>query len=155
MAFLNVVADVLKGITDNILFMPFVLLIPIPFVIFIATPRTKLRYKSGRIVFLWLLVLVSILLTYGIFPDYDSDKDGGAYGYYFLKHNFVNAALFAIFNMYIGWWEFLWRCIYRQWAWPPLGNRQYGLTSNLCILGSIALALFVLAMLGLISMRVF
>lgn len=42
MAFLNVVADVLKGITDNILFMPFVLLIPIPFVIFIATPRCLL-----------------------------------------------------------------------------------------------------------------
>jgi hypothetical protein len=52
-----------------------------------------------------------------------------------------NIALFFIWsfmvNVYIGWWEFLWRCIYRQWTWPPLRNiKEYGLVSNLCILGS-------------------
>ena len=154
MEFLNVVIEVLKGIAENIMFMPFILLIPIPIVIFSAIPRMPFWYKSGRIIFLWLLILVSILLTYGILPDYDPDRHGSPYKHYFLKHNFINAALFAILNTYMGWWEFLWRCIYRQWAWPPLKNLQYGLASNLCILGSVALKLFIAVMLILVFARI-
>jgi hypothetical protein len=151
----KITSNLLYGITQNIMLMPFVWLIPIPIVIFSAIPRMSLWYKSGRIVLLWVLILISIFFTYGIFPDYDPDWHGESYSYYFLKYNFINAALFATLNVYMGWWEFLWRCIYRQWAWPPLKNLQYGLVSNLCILGSIALMLFVFIMLILIFMRVF
>ena len=136
------------------LLIPWLLLLPVPLIIFSATPRMPFWYKSGRIIFLWLITLILIIYAYGPLPNYDPDWHGGPYIDYLLKHIVLLTILFAIVNMYMGWWEFLWRCIYRQWAWPPLKNLQYGLVSNLCILGSVGLKLSVLILLALTLTRV-
>jgi len=134
---------------------PYAWLLLVPVIIFSATPRMPRWYKSGRIVFMWMAALAGISFTYGILPDYDPDWHGSPYKHYFLKHNFMNVSLFALFNMYMGWWEFLWRSIYRQWAWPPLKIFQYGIVSNLCILGAISVGLFSIIMLIFIFARIF
>lgn len=64
--------------------------------------------------------------------------------YVMMKHIGGLLSLTVMVNAYIGFWELIWRCIYRQWTWPPLQNiKRYGLVSNLCVLG------FILPVLGI------
>jgi hypothetical protein len=126
----------------------------VPALIFTATPKMPFCYKEGRIIVAWLMGLIGIIYIYGVLPEYDPNWHRGSYRYYFLKHNFINLALFAMLNMYMGWWEFLWRCIYRQWTWPPMMNLQYGLFSNLCVLGSAAFMLCTAILLILVLTRI-
>ncbi len=126
-----------------------------PIIIFSATPRMPLWYRSGRILFLWFCAIaISGIGLYETLSDPEEIKHWGikedAYQHYILLH------LWFIFlmNIYIGWFEFFWRCVYRQWAWPLLKNLKYGLISNMCILSSavftIPLALF-LVVVGIVK----
>lgn len=113
-----------------------------PIIIFSATPRMPFWYKSGRIIFLWLCAIaISGITLYATLSDPEEIGRWGikrqAYEHYIL----LSIWFIFLINVYIGWFEFLWRCVYRQWAWPPLKNLQYGLVSNLCILGSAALTI--------------
>lgn len=130
MDFLNTIAIHIK---------PYIVLIPIPVVIFSATPHMPSWYKSGRILFMWAGILVLIGLF--IYIELVSENEIPCC----LTREHVHTKNILMFfwmgfliNVYIGWWEFLWRCLYKQWAWPPLKNLQYGLVSNLCILASAA-----------------
>ena len=131
-------------------------LLPIPIIIFSATPRMPFWYKSGRIVFLWFIIAAFITLFSYI--ELTSEKEIPcclSEQYVHTKNILILFWMGFLINVYIGWWEFLWRCVYRQWAWPPLKNLQYGLVSNLCILGSAVLTIpiiYILIVVGIIQL---
>jgi hypothetical protein len=138
--------ETLISICDYILSCPW--LVPVPFVIFLVTPRVSPRLKSGRILFLWLLTAIFLgSISYQRFLSQEPYECCTSKLYYYGED--IVLFLWGCFlsNVYIGWWEFLWRCVYRQWSWPPLKNLQYGVVSNLSILGS---AVFTLGLPGLI-----
>jgi hypothetical protein len=121
---------------------PWFWFLPVPLIIFSATPRMPFWYKSGRILFMWFII--AALIAFFIYIELTSEKEILCC----LSEQYVHARKILILfwmgfliNVYIGWWEFLWRCVYRQWTWPPLKNLQYGLVSNLCILGSAVLTI--------------
>jgi hypothetical protein len=113
-------------------------------------------YKSGRIVFLWFIIAAFITLFSYI--ELTSEKEIPcclSEQYVHTKNILILFWMGFLINVYIGWWEFLWRCVYRQWAWPPLKNLQYGLVSNLCILGSAVLTIpiiYILIVVGIIQL---
>lgn len=120
----------------------YIWLVLVPLIIFSVRPSTKTWIKSGRIIFLISMFYLAGWIKYHFFIDffsYEPKRCCESSIYYFVLD--IAGALWIIswLNMYVGWWEFLWRCIYRQWAWPPLKNIQYGIVSNLCILGSLFL----------------
>lgn len=127
-----------------------------PIIIFSATPRMPFWYKSGRILFLWFII--AALITLLSYIELTSEKEIPcclSEHYIHMKNILIIFWMGFLINVYIGWWEFLWRCIYRQWAWPLLRNLQYGLVSNLCILGSALLTIpvaFILIVVGIIKL---
>jgi len=108
-----------------------------PIIIFSATPRMPFWYKSGRIIFLWLCAItISGITLYATLTDPEIIGRWGIKEHAYRHYILLSIWIVFLINVVIGWLEFFWRCIYRQWIWPPLKNLQYGLISNLCILGS-------------------
>lgn len=123
-----------------------------PVIIFSATPRMPLWYKSGRIVFLWLCaVMISAIFLYTTLNDPKNIEHWGIKEQAYSHYTFLAIWYVFLTNVYIGFFEFLWRCIYRQWSWPPLKNLQYGLVSNLCVVGSALLIIPVIYILIVVS----
>lgn len=124
-------------------------LLPIPVIIFSATPRMPFWYKSGRILFLWFIIVALIILF--SYVELTSEKEIPcclSEQYVHTKNILMFLWMGFLINAVIGWFEFIWRCVYRQWIWPPLKNiKEYGLVSNLCILGSALLTVPVICIL--------
>ncbi len=134
---------------------PLIWLAPVPIIIFSATPRMPFWYKAGRILFMWAVILIVIgFFTYVELTSKEEIPCCLSEQYVHMKNILMFFWMGFLINVYIGWFEFLWRCVYRQWAWPPLKNLQYGFVSNLCIFGSALLTvpvIYILIVVGLIK----
>lgn len=118
-------------------FFNLLVLIGSPIIIFSATPRMPFWYKSGRIVFLW--ACATGMMGFTLYETLTDPELIGRWGMREQAYqHYILLSVWGVFliNIVIGWLEFLWRCVYRQWAWPPLKNLRYGIISNLCIFGS-------------------
>ena len=114
----------------------------VPIIIFSVTPQTIQWIKSWRIIIMWCAIMV--LVAFMIYTELTSEQEIPcclSEQYVHIRKIFISLWMAVLMNVYIGWWEFLWRCVYRQWTWPLLKNLQYGWVSNLCIIGSAIITL--------------
>ncbi len=121
-------------------------LLSVPIIIFSVKRNVPSWLKSGRLLFLIVLLpLMTSPLNYArtqAIEDFQS-QDYGCWVY-----NFYFFLLFAgISIIYTGLWEYGWRRFYKQIFWDIKSNIQYGMTSNIVIFTSVTLALYFIIML--------
>ena len=106
-----------------------------PTLIFAVKPKASMRIKSAR---LWLpLLVLFIILCMRIFIiEFKGQANIG----WEISLFFVFIALLK-FTAYIGWFEFLWRLIYKQFSWPLKYNLKYGWVSNTVLIVSLLMTI--------------
>lgn len=123
-------------------------LVIIPLVIFSAKPQSSKCLKSVRLLIsLFLLPALSFPLRHARFQILGSihpyENECWGYAFYFL----FLAALIGI--VYTGWWELMWRFIYKQVPWKIRESFQHRFLSDVIVFISGFVTLnFVLMVLG-------
>ncbi|NBX67053.1 MAG: hypothetical protein EBQ96_08670 [Proteobacteria bacterium] len=103
----------------------------VPIVIFSVKPDTKTIIKSGRLLFLAALggALSAYIKHLRVIENPRLAVSGTCW--IDTSLDVLNMVLIAV--LYIGLWEFVWRCVYRQWERPILKNLKYEITSNVFV----------------------
>ncbi len=105
--------------------------IAVPLLIFMIKPDAPSWKKSCRTIFLiFLLPLLIAPLSYiRAQMGLPHGRDYGCWVY--------NLYFFLLFSgisvVYVGWWEFAWRFINKQFSWDIQDDLKYGLISNIVI----------------------
>lgn len=134
-------------------------LILVPFIIFAVKPSAPMWHKGGRILFLLFVLMIPIWVYDYIYPD--PPRPGpprcckSETQYMIEDFLFRSIYIMVLANTYIGWWEILWRSIYKQWSKKIMETYQFGVISMLCVIGSglVTTSLLFLAWIWLIHWR--
>jgi hypothetical protein len=107
----------------------FILLILPPFAVFCVGPKASMWVKSIRLV-IPAIVLI-LMLSFIASPD----ECWGDVKSLECRSTYVLAMLITVFASiaYIGWFEFLWRIIYKQFSRNVIQNFRYGIVSAIVI----------------------
>lgn len=130
---------VLWSFYPNILFL--VYFISVPAIIFLVKKDAPAWLKSGRLLFLMLLLPALItLINYVRIQTVETSNGYGRDCWIYNLYFFLLAA--GISAVYTGWWECAWRLLHKQFFWSVKKNFDYGVTSTIIILSSAILTLW-------------
>jgi hypothetical protein len=112
-------------------------LIIVPIIVFSVRPHAKLNIRSGRLIFAaFLMPVFNVVSVYAESLQYPH-RD--VFPACFVFSVFSFAYTFFLSIIYVGWWEFIWRCVYRQWSMSIKTNLLYNFTSTMFVFLSFVL----------------
>ncbi len=114
----------------------------VPIIIFSVSPKTAKWIRSVRIVGLMILLLVLGKINVVINSQPKGPSYGGDYDFEYYTIEILQIIwIMVLFNMYVGWWEIIWKTFYKQWSLDFTFIKKYGMISFISVFLSIILTI--------------
>jgi hypothetical protein len=106
-------------------------LVIVPMIVFSVRPRVKLKVRSGRLIFA--AFLISAFSFFSLYAESLRYPYMDVFPTCLVPFTFSFAYTFFLSIIYVGWWEFIWRCVYKQWPMSIKKNLLENFTSTMFV----------------------